>query len=173
MKGTNCILHVIPKRYGKKIAPVKVAPKPWWQTLLFSLTPDQRSLWTGLVATKPHMQTARHEFVGRVRFLLVGRSWHLQCSAAERHALAVDVRASLDSPQWRTWYTCPAIGASLTPPSTSMSKWLPAFTQTAKAAADNPLVIDWEGSAAEWYKKRLHAQNGGKAVLLPGHKKRN
>ena len=142
-----CILGGLP--YGKKIAPVALGKKPWWQTLLFPLEADVRSLWTGVVSSR---NVRRLSMIGRVRLLLVGETWYLQCGDPKLGS-HVDVRAPFDSPAWRTYYTCPAMYQAHVPPPTNGDKngWRRTFP---KERDDDPLRLELPAVAKEWFKKR-------------------
>lgn len=146
-----CITSGLP--YGKKIAPVALARKPWWQVLLFPLHPNMRSLWTGVVSTKPHLQTRRLQMIGRVRALLVADVWFLQCGEPEL-GWRIDVRAPLDSPLWRTCYTCPALGAATVPPPTADGMWRSTMPRSERRADDEPLRIELPEMAQAWFRGR-------------------
>lgn len=65
-----------------------------------------KQLWTGMVFTRPHVGTSRLELRGRVRVALVKDVWYLQCTDIDKKWF-VNVRAPLESTEWRTCYTCP------------------------------------------------------------------
>lgn len=104
--------------YGK-MAPVLLARKPWWQTILFPLHSEMRELWTGLVSVK---SVHRMEFIGRVRLLLIADMWYMQCGDPKL-GWRIDVRLPVGSPVWRTCYTCPATPHSTVPPPSSDGGW--------------------------------------------------
>ena len=146
-----CIMGGLP--YGK-VSPVALVQKPWWQTLLFPLHADIRSLWTGIVCRK---STHRIEFVGRVRLLLVGDTWYLQCGDPTL-GWRVDVRAHLGSPIWRTCYTCPAAADNAElPPGSAQGKWRPLKPGGGGGKKEHDkLQLEVEGGVATaqaWFRK--------------------
>ena len=137
-----CVFSGLP--YGK-MAPVLLARKPWWQTLFFPLDAEMRSLWTAAVRSK----SARTlDIIGRVRLLLVGNTWYLQCGDPKM-GWRVDVRAPFASSLWRTCYTCPAGDSMMPPPSADgggkscMGDGKKAENTTLHLEVDTKLAKEW------------------------------
>jgi len=143
-----CVFTGLP--YGKT-APVVLACKPWWHTIVFPLYAEIRSMWTGIVSRK---SAHRMEMIGRVRVLLVADTWYLQCGDP-KCGWRIDVRAPVDSPLWRTCYMCPLVEGSNVPPPSSDGGWKHVGAGGGKKVENSTLHLEIDTElVSHWFRRR-------------------